>query len=252
MLYKDLLSISPFSYCGVDGKKGYMRITCCSPQDELREMMDRIEKRILKVRLEKNKKMRHEIEQLLHSYENIETTFSRSSLLAEPSSRDRWAEQSPKNEPSLSSSQEEERSSIEEFAREIRIRYQNISREKEPSARGVKKANQQLENILSELRPAIMRATRLGQRIAARKIKNFLSHNFLASKNVKDKKTSSAKKMQSGRELSIKCLIKIAHKKKAFSALHVKNEWTMPNIQRHSISYKLMTAFPSALAHNNL
>lgn len=188
LLYKDLLSISPFSYCGVDGKKGYMRITCCSPQDELCEMMDRIEKRILKVRLEKNKKMRHEIEQLLYSYESIETTYSRTSLLTEPSSKDRWGEQSSNNELSLSSSQEEERSSIEDFAREIRIRYQNIHKEKQPNARCVQKENKQLENILSELRPAIMRATRLGQRIAARKIKNFLSHNFLTRKDDNERK----------------------------------------------------------------
>ena len=51
LLFKDKIMIAPLSYFGMEGNKGYMRITCSGEESELKEMMDRLEHRLLEARL---------------------------------------------------------------------------------------------------------------------------------------------------------------------------------------------------------
>lgn len=46
LLCEDRLMITPLSYFGVDPQKGYVRITCSRGMTELKELMDRIERRL--------------------------------------------------------------------------------------------------------------------------------------------------------------------------------------------------------------
>lgn len=58
LLFEDLIMIAPLSYFGVPKEKGYMRITCSDDLNTLKNLMDRIEKRLtasrknIKVKLE--------------------------------------------------------------------------------------------------------------------------------------------------------------------------------------------------------
>lgn len=51
LLFKDKLMIAPLSYFGIEANKGYMRITCSGEERELKDMMDRLENRLLEGRL---------------------------------------------------------------------------------------------------------------------------------------------------------------------------------------------------------
>lgn len=50
LLFKDSLMIAPTSYFGLPKNNGYMRITCSGSQEELIEMMDRLESRLFYAR----------------------------------------------------------------------------------------------------------------------------------------------------------------------------------------------------------
>lgn len=54
LLFKDSLMLAPLSYFGLSEDCGYLRITCSAKSDELKEMMDRLEKRLLEARILKN------------------------------------------------------------------------------------------------------------------------------------------------------------------------------------------------------
>ena len=50
LLCKDAVMISPLSYFGLSNSKGFIRITCSGNASELKELMDRLEYRLLKSR----------------------------------------------------------------------------------------------------------------------------------------------------------------------------------------------------------
>ena len=53
LLFKDLVMIAPLGYFGLQKNSGFMRITCSGNAQELRELMDRLEQRLLKERKRK-------------------------------------------------------------------------------------------------------------------------------------------------------------------------------------------------------
>tara|TARA_Y100000588_G_C14242720_1_gene920091 strand:+ start:811 stop:2418 length:1608 start_codon:yes stop_codon:yes gene_type:complete len=57
LLFKDHLMVAPLSYFGLDKHCGYLRITCSAKPDVLKEMMDRIEKRLIQGRNIKKQKL---------------------------------------------------------------------------------------------------------------------------------------------------------------------------------------------------
>ncbi|KTD49815.1 pyridoxal phosphate-dependent aminotransferase [Legionella quateirensis] len=71
LLFKDLIMLAPLSYFGLAEDCGYLRITCSANTDELKEMMDRLEQRLLEARLLKNQFLVSEILfELEKSYES--------------------------------------------------------------------------------------------------------------------------------------------------------------------------------------
>jgi aspartate/methionine/tyrosine aminotransferase len=60
-LFKDSLMIAPLSYFGLAIDCGYLRITCSGRMVELKEMMDRLERRLFEARLKVNTFLIHEI-----------------------------------------------------------------------------------------------------------------------------------------------------------------------------------------------
>lgn len=50
LLFKDAVMITPLSYFGLPKNSGLMRITCSGNEQELQELMDRLEQRLLKAR----------------------------------------------------------------------------------------------------------------------------------------------------------------------------------------------------------
>lgn len=54
LLFNDSVMISPLSYFGLPPDCGYIRITCSGNDAELRELMDRLEKRLFEARMAKN------------------------------------------------------------------------------------------------------------------------------------------------------------------------------------------------------
>jgi aspartate/methionine/tyrosine aminotransferase len=61
LLFKDSIMLAPLSYFGLTEECGYLRITCSAKTDELKEMMDRLERRLLEARLLKNQFLVSEI-----------------------------------------------------------------------------------------------------------------------------------------------------------------------------------------------
>ncbi|MFT4059517.1 MAG: pyridoxal phosphate-dependent aminotransferase [Legionella sp.] len=61
LLFKDSIMLAPLSYFGLVEDCGYLRITCSAKTDELKEMMDRLERRLLEARLLKNQFLVNEI-----------------------------------------------------------------------------------------------------------------------------------------------------------------------------------------------
>ncbi|MGQ3891200.1 aminotransferase class I/II-fold pyridoxal phosphate-dependent enzyme [Legionella sp. CNM-4043-24] len=73
LLFKDKIMTAPLSYFGMKGNKGYMRITCSSEESELKEMMDRLENRLLDARLSRQSTLIERIQKLLPELEAINT-----------------------------------------------------------------------------------------------------------------------------------------------------------------------------------
>jgi aspartate/methionine/tyrosine aminotransferase len=53
LLFKDAIMITPLSYFGLSNDCGFMRITCSANEQELQELMDRLEKRLFEARVNK-------------------------------------------------------------------------------------------------------------------------------------------------------------------------------------------------------
>lgn len=77
LLFKDRVMIAPLSYYGLDAKKGYMRITCSGNQSELKELMDRLENRLMEARLIRQQRlldsMHARLPELEHSHPSLYT-----------------------------------------------------------------------------------------------------------------------------------------------------------------------------------
>lgn len=71
LLFKDRIMIAPLSYFGMMSDKGYMRITCSSGESELKEMMDRLENRLLEARLSRQQVLVEKIKNRLQAIESI-------------------------------------------------------------------------------------------------------------------------------------------------------------------------------------
>lgn len=63
LLFEASVMIAPGQYFGLPEDKGYCRITCSGNDEELKELMDRIEAFLLKARLEKRDDLYHELMQ---------------------------------------------------------------------------------------------------------------------------------------------------------------------------------------------
>ncbi|WED43689.1 pyridoxal phosphate-dependent aminotransferase [Legionella cardiaca] len=74
LLFEDDLMIAPLSYFGMPGDKGFMRITCSRNLDELKELMDRLENRLLVARKVKKKNLEDMIAQLSLEFTTSKTT----------------------------------------------------------------------------------------------------------------------------------------------------------------------------------
>jgi len=59
--FTDSIMLAPLSYFGLSADCGYLRITCSAKLTELKELMDRLERRLLKARLVKNQCLVNEI-----------------------------------------------------------------------------------------------------------------------------------------------------------------------------------------------
>ncbi|WP_233588625.1 pyridoxal phosphate-dependent aminotransferase [Legionella sp. km535] len=70
LLFKDRIMIAPLSYFGMRDDVGYMRITCSSRESELKEMMDRLENRLLEARLIRQQVLIEKIKNCLQGIES--------------------------------------------------------------------------------------------------------------------------------------------------------------------------------------
>jgi aspartate aminotransferase/aminotransferase len=71
LLFQDRVMLSPFSYFGMDKKKGVVRITCSDTAATLLEMMKRIENRLLIARTHKNIILKDKVNLLLEKLKDI-------------------------------------------------------------------------------------------------------------------------------------------------------------------------------------
>ena len=55
LLFEDGLMLAPMSYCGLPNDSGVLRITCSGSEDELKDLMDRLEARVLAARQSQDK-----------------------------------------------------------------------------------------------------------------------------------------------------------------------------------------------------
>ena len=69
LLFQDSLMVAPGSYFGMSPNNGFIRITCSGTSEQLKEMMDRIEQRLLTARQNKSKRLVSEIELQLSKLE---------------------------------------------------------------------------------------------------------------------------------------------------------------------------------------
>ena len=74
LLFEDAVTITPLSYFGVDPKKGYLRITCSSDDDELTLLMDRLESRLMTAFEMKRIQAQNDIDALLNSMKPHDAT----------------------------------------------------------------------------------------------------------------------------------------------------------------------------------
>lgn len=73
LLFQDLVMIAPSSYFGLSKKDGFMRITCSGDQEELHELMDRLEGRLFEARMNKKVSLLNDIALQLPELKNINT-----------------------------------------------------------------------------------------------------------------------------------------------------------------------------------
>ncbi len=71
LLFQDSLMVAPGAYFGMDPKNGFIRITCSGTEEQLKEMMDRIENRLLCARQNTAKQLVSEINKQMISLTNI-------------------------------------------------------------------------------------------------------------------------------------------------------------------------------------
>lgn len=80
LLFQDSVMIAPLSYFGTKKASGFMRITCSRDLDELMELMDRLETRLLEARKIKNKALHAKIEALIAEFTIISPDKSKETL----------------------------------------------------------------------------------------------------------------------------------------------------------------------------
>lgn len=71
LLHKDGMMFAPFSYFGASPKKGFVRITCCGGDNEIIEMLERLESRFLEVRKQKRNSLLIEINAFLEKFSGL-------------------------------------------------------------------------------------------------------------------------------------------------------------------------------------
>lgn len=72
LLFEDSLMIAPASYFGLSENNGYMRITCSDSQEELEEMMDRLEFRLFSARYNQKKMLLERVASQLPELKHID------------------------------------------------------------------------------------------------------------------------------------------------------------------------------------
>ncbi|MCP0913308.1 MULTISPECIES: pyridoxal phosphate-dependent aminotransferase [Legionella] len=75
LLFKDSIMIAPLSYFGLPKDNGIIRITCSDSPQELKEMMDRLEQRLLNARKIRKLALLKYIEQQLLSLEKVDASM---------------------------------------------------------------------------------------------------------------------------------------------------------------------------------
>jgi aspartate/methionine/tyrosine aminotransferase len=77
LLFKDRIVISPLSYFGVKKNDGYVRITCCGGEEELRDLADRLENRLIEARKQKQVFLKNELALVLNKIMAISPTTAK-------------------------------------------------------------------------------------------------------------------------------------------------------------------------------
>ncbi len=72
LLFKDSIMIAPLSYYGLPSNQGFMRITCSSAENELCDLMNRLEKRLLEARKIKKTALMDKLSHTLAELKNID------------------------------------------------------------------------------------------------------------------------------------------------------------------------------------
>lgn len=72
LLFKDAVMIAPLSFFGLAKDSGFIRITCSGNAEELKELMDRLEHRLLKARKNKKLTLLDNINQKLPELKNLD------------------------------------------------------------------------------------------------------------------------------------------------------------------------------------
>ncbi|MDP3561662.1 MAG: pyridoxal phosphate-dependent aminotransferase [Legionellaceae bacterium] len=72
LLFKDLVMVSPLSYFGLPTDSGFVRITCSGNEQELQELMDRLEQRLFKARKSKQLTLLENIKIKLPDLKNVD------------------------------------------------------------------------------------------------------------------------------------------------------------------------------------
>ncbi|MCL9684504.1 pyridoxal phosphate-dependent aminotransferase [Legionella maioricensis] len=76
LLFQDSLMLGPGSYFGMPSNNGFVRITCSGDEEELKEIMDRLEARLLDVRQKKALHLINEINNQITQLDGAPETFS--------------------------------------------------------------------------------------------------------------------------------------------------------------------------------
>lgn len=73
LLFEDNLMITPLSYFGLSKQDGFMRITCSGRENELQDLMDRLERRLFQSRKNKRDFLLEQINHMLPELAKIDT-----------------------------------------------------------------------------------------------------------------------------------------------------------------------------------